>query len=564
MLLQVALISYGVNRPTVTLPLGAVEGVVEGSMRVFRGIPYAEPPVGALRWRAPVAKAAWKPATLDASHDGAGCPQLCALPALACPTVQSEDCLFLNVFTPLTPPSPTKLLPVGVFIHGGDFFQGFGGGPLYTGKGFVERGTLFVAMNYRLGALGFAYSGDASKHSDDLTGNYGLLDQKLVLEWVKANIEAFGGDPNAVTLFGESAGGMSVGTHAVIPSSAALFHRGIIESEPFALPYRTTKTYPAYTREFAHKAGCGDGVVNLKRFEPCLRGASVKGLLAAQAAVRSTTIAMALSVSDLFIPFSPVVDRDAPRGAADTALVIEDQVLRLWQRQATDSKAAPLPIILGTNADEGTIFVYGVSKTPLTSKTEVDVLLALVFGTLNVEKIKKQYPLPSSGDMRPHLAVIVTDSLFRCPARTAALTRRAANSTGPGVYQYHFDQVWSFSLALWNATDPECNVKCCHANELLGVFDPDLSIIKSAKTAAELAMSAAIQSFWSSFMTNPSATPATDGLPSWPPMTSSKAGSEPTMRFYAQPPAAVAVVQIAADAACSFWDGLNYAWLDKK
>ena len=307
LLLWTSLIAPASARPTVVLASGAVEGVVEESMRVFRGIPYAEPPVGALRWRAPVPKAAWKPAVVDASTDGNGCPQICDMPKLACPVKQSEDCLFLNVFAPLA--QPTKPLPVSLFIHGGDFFQGFGGGALYTGKSFVAGGTIFVSMNYRLGALGFAYSGDASKHSDDLIGNYGLMDQTLVLEWVRDNIAAFGGDPAAVTLFGESAGGMSVGTHMVTPSSTALFHRGMIESEPFALPFRTTSTYPAYTREFAHKAGCGDGVINLKRYEPCLRNVSTAKLLAAQTAVRTVPLAMVLSVTDLFIPFSPVVDR---------------------------------------------------------------------------------------------------------------------------------------------------------------------------------------------------------------------------------------------------------------
>jgi carboxylesterase type B len=425
---------------------------------------------------------------------------------------------------------------------------------LYTGKSFVAGGTVFVAMNYRLGALGFAYSGDASKHSDDLIGNYGLMDQRLVLEWVRDNIAAFGGDPDAVTLFGESAGGMSVGTHLVTPSSTALFHRGMIESEPFALPFRTTSTYPAYTREFAHKAGCGDGVVNLKRYEPCLRNVSTAKLLAAQTAVRTVPLAMALSVTDLFIPFSPVVDRSgaASRGgaaaaaAADGTFTISDQVLRLWQQQGKGAgAAAALPAVMGTNADEGTIFVYGVFGTPLTSMLEADAILTLVFGVSNLGKIKKQYPLPKTGDLRPHLSVVVTDSLFRCPTRAAALTRRggAGAAAANAAYQYHFDQIWSFSDALWNATDracvcssattlvapppkrglfavrccdlrsllrrrltptptyahafpvlaAECDSKCCHADELLGVFAPDLSIISSAYTATEAKMSAAIQ-----------------------------------------------------------------------
>ena len=136
----------------------------------------------------------------------------------------------------------------------------------------------------------------------------------------------------------------------------------------------------------------------------------------------------------------------AAAAAADGTFTISDQVLRLWQQQGNGAGvAAAHPVVMGTNADEGTIFVYGVFSSPLLKMLEADAILTLVYGVSNLGKIKKQYPLPKSGDLRPHLSVVVTDSLFRCPMRAAALTRRgsAGAAAANAAYQYHFDQVCS-------------------------------------------------------------------------------------------------------------------------
>ena len=153
---------------------GPVKGQLEGAVRTWRGIPYAAPPVGALRWQNPTPHAPWGDTPRAATADAPGCPQTCKLPSLACPPRFSEDCLGLNVFAPAGATASSKL-PVMFWIHGGNFYQGYGGGALYDGASFAaNHGVVLVSINYRLGALGFLYTG--SDAATDLTGNFGLRD----------------------------------------------------------------------------------------------------------------------------------------------------------------------------------------------------------------------------------------------------------------------------------------------------------------------------------------------------------------------------------------------------
>eukprot|EP00755_Sulcionema_specki_P027449 Sspe_Gene.87785::Locus_59591_Transcript_1_2_Confidence_0.667_Length_767::g.87785::m.87785 len=201
---------------------------------VFRGIPYAAPPVGKLRWAPPTAPTPWK-TPFNASEDGAGCPQECMLPPMACPPRQSEDCLTLNVFTPLGATKGAGY-PVMVWLHGGNFFQGYGGGVLYDGSYIVNRSkVIIVSVTYRLGALGFYAAGN-------LKGSYGYQDQQQAMRWVQTNIANFGGDPKQVTLWGQSAGAMSIALHMTDPVSDPLFHAAIMQSEPFSLPFRSPES----------------------------------------------------------------------------------------------------------------------------------------------------------------------------------------------------------------------------------------------------------------------------------------------------------------------------------
>src|SRR5262245_53355247 len=218
---------------TVDPPAGAVCGLAieappttNRDLYSYRGIPYALPPVGDLRWAPPQPLPRWSDLR-TATAFGAVCPQDGA-------TDDSEDCLFLNIWTPRAAVERQQRLPVMVFIHGGFFVFGAGSLPLHDGSYLAASGNVVVVtLNYRLGALGFLAVPELG-----LTGNYGILDQREALRWVAENIAAFGGDPGKVTIFGESAGAMSVGLHLFsIPADRGRFRAAIMESNPLAIPY---------------------------------------------------------------------------------------------------------------------------------------------------------------------------------------------------------------------------------------------------------------------------------------------------------------------------------------
>lgn len=209
--------------PSVKTKSGVVRGGIEEDVTFFKGIPYAAPPVGANRWRPPQPVTPWKDVR-DATKDCADCPQR-AWPGST--SVQSEDCLFLNVWTPATIDKKSKL-PVMFWIHGGGFTGGSGSGPGSSGKAFAKQGVILVTINYRLGRLGhFAFPALSKENPDEYKGSYAFMDQIAALKWVKDNIAAFGGDPNNVTIFGFSAGGVAVHSLLTIPAAKGLFHKAI-------------------------------------------------------------------------------------------------------------------------------------------------------------------------------------------------------------------------------------------------------------------------------------------------------------------------------------------------
>ncbi|WP_454762261.1 carboxylesterase/lipase family protein [Caulobacter segnis] len=228
MVIAAAQASAADNAPVVKAPAGAVQGLREGSAEVFRAIPYALPPLGARRWRPPAPMPQWE-GVRAAQSMGVACvqPPMAAGPYDRGKVAMSEDCLTLDVTTP----AKADKAPVMVWIHGGTLIWGSGHSPMYDGREFAKRGVVLVSINYRLGVLGYLAHPELSKESpEDISGNYGLLDQIQALRWVRENIAAFGGDPSNVTIFGESAGALSVEYLLASPRARGAFDKAIIES----------------------------------------------------------------------------------------------------------------------------------------------------------------------------------------------------------------------------------------------------------------------------------------------------------------------------------------------
>lgn len=219
--------------PVVRTTAGEVQGVAERDVAAFKGIPYARPPVGKLRWRAPESAAKWQ-GVRTAAANGNACMQLPGLSEAngGYPGVLSEDCLFLNVWTPKA--DRAAKLPVLVWIHGGAYVFGSGSVAVYNGAPLAKKGAVVVTINYRLGQLGF-FAHPALERDEDSPANFGLLDQIAALQWVQQNIAAFGGDPGNVTILGQSAGGKSVLALFASPLARGLFHKGLAMSS-YAVP----------------------------------------------------------------------------------------------------------------------------------------------------------------------------------------------------------------------------------------------------------------------------------------------------------------------------------------
>ncbi len=307
---------------------GRLQGSEENGVQVWKGVPFAAPPVGALRYRPPQPPAIWS-GVREATAFGPTAPQLPSpLNNLFGREQQlsAEDCLYLNVWSPAADGAKR---PVLFWIHGGAFTGGSGSTPWYDGASFARNGdVVVVTINYRLGLLGFLHLADLGGASFAATGNLGILDQVAALRWVKQNIAAFGGDPDNVTIFGESAGGMSVGTLLGTPSAQGLFHKAILQSGA-AHTVRGREAATGIAREALKLLEVDAG--NVER----LRELSVEQILAAQA-----KLAVSRASGGLFA--QPVVDGEAlPRPPLEAV---------------ANGVAAGVPLLLGTNLDEMKLF----------------------------------------------------------------------------------------------------------------------------------------------------------------------------------------------------------------
>src|SRR5438132_1689155 len=315
--------------PRVTFDTGTLEGLDTAGVLVFRGIPYAAPPVGNLRWRPPQPAAHWS-GVRDASKLGHNCIQHQPYDDIdPFAAGVSEDCLYLNVWTKSLPlPASRVPLPVLVWIHGGGFWAGFGGEERHNGGPLAKKGAVVVTLNYRLGPFGFlAHPAFASESPQHAAGNYGLLDQIAALQWVKRNIARFGGDPSRVTIFGESAGGMSVGSLIASPLAKGLFQRAILESGTgVSIGITPRDTARAIAFHFAESLGVYGAGADAARH---LRALSTDTLLAASLHIGPTGTPR----------FFPSVDGWVLPHPVDSAIA--------------HGKANVVPVIAGSNRDEG-------------------------------------------------------------------------------------------------------------------------------------------------------------------------------------------------------------------
>ena len=359
----------------VTLPeFGKLQGVRQSgvggtNIDFFGAIPYAAPPVGTRRWAPPEPPPPWAPSTYNAMDFGHDCWQL--LDPLGNPGAEldkmSEDCLFVNVYTPAGQSKRKKtLLPVLVWLHGGAFQQGGARRAEYDGRRLAERGTIVVTMNYRLGALGFLVSSP-----DGLFGNFGLMDQRAALHWVQQNIRYFGGDPDNVTLFGESAGAVMAVLHLMMNDAGRLFHKVAIQSNPLGLQFRSVVIADFIGEALKQAVDCRDLA--------CLRAERVEEIMRAQ----SLLMGMPRSVGDFFT-WGPILthelkltvggSRRTSLGTSSSSGMFRDLDSWKWQNTrdsswATVNVSQPLkdfdlipddiPIIFGSNKHEGEMFVHG-------------------------------------------------------------------------------------------------------------------------------------------------------------------------------------------------------------
>jgi para-nitrobenzyl esterase len=317
---------------------GRLIGSVSEGLGSFLGIPYAVPPLGALRWQPPVADISWDGAR-SATCFGHPCTQhLDTIPVITeRQRTPSEDCLYLNVWTPA--PGDSAKLPVMVWFHGGAFVVGSGSAAEFDGANLARHGVVVVTVNYRLGPFGFLSHpelADESPHG--ASGNYGLLDQLCALQWVAENIAAFGGDPGSVTLFGESAGGISISCHLASPLSRGLFSRGIMQSGTW---FTITHGLPQTSTDPEQAA------VNASKFAASL-GCNTPGKVIDE--LRKRTDGELLAATERRMLFCPVVDG---------WFLPEDPELIF-----ATAKATPVPTILGFNADEGTRFTRTAPGSP--------------------------------------------------------------------------------------------------------------------------------------------------------------------------------------------------------
>ena len=376
-------------------------------VRSYKGIPFAAPPVGELRWRAPQPVKPWDSIRLSKTF-----ALLCPQPSVALSKDRlGEDCLTVNVWTPAR--TAKARLPVLVSIPGGGFIAGSSALPLYDGERLARENVVVVSINYRLGIFGFLTHPQLSKESPQgISGNYALLDMVAALQWVHRNIAAFGGDPGNVTIWGESAGATAVALLLVVPQSEGLFHKAIMNS-PWSMEYPIGRLREARGARVSAETR-GEKLGSLA----ALRAKSPDELV--QITLSSAAPAATIDPDQNGQTFRPIVD----------GVVIPDDPSALFAKGAFHH----VPMIVGTNGNEGGFF----APRQVTTREQADAWLRDQFGPQAAASLGSLYALNSDAPVQVALTKLTGDALMLMGARSIL---RAAAHYNPNVYQYEFTRV---------------------------------------------------------------------------------------------------------------------------
>lgn len=470
--------------PVIHIKSGSVQGTTDGKVTTFKGIPYAAPPVGEYRWRPPQPVCKWE-GVRDAIEFGSNCAQ--AGWGAAPGTIQegsSEDCLYLNLWIPARTKSDAKL-PVMVWIHGGGFVGGSGAGPGTSGDEFAKQGVILMTFNYRLGRLGhFAFPALSKEHPEEPKGSYAYMDQIAALKWVQENIAAFGGDLNNVTIFGESAGGVSVHSLLTIPAAKGLFQKAISESGGgrdgvlTGRPIREENVDPHYPVS-AETIG-----INFAR-KHGIEGTDE----AALAKLR------ALSMEEIVDGGQETDGQGDPRiysgPILDGKLVVETA-----ESAYKAGRQSKVPLIIGNCSGE-----IGGAFVSLCSTKEA---LFSQFGELK-DEAKAAYDPDGNKEFAEVITKFNTDWVWAEPGR---MTARAFVANGEPAYIYHFGFVPA-SMKQW------MQYGAGHGSEIGYVFNKlNARWGASEVTPEEQNLAQMMNAYWANFAKT--GDPNGEGLPKWP------------------------------------------------
>lgn len=490
------------NAPLVMVSSGYLEGSWQKEIAVFKGVPYAKPPVGELRWRPPQPVESWhgireakkfSPTAwqvmagletfLTGIIEGQGWSRLRtssikAFTKLIPPPKQSEDCLYLNIRSSQI--DPNAKLPVMVWIHGGDHQDGSASDPYYDSNALAEKGVVLVTINYRLGLLGYYAHPELSAESEQgVSGNYGTLDQIAALQWVKENIAVFGGDPNNVTIFGESAGGESVAHMLTSPLARGLFHRAIMQS-PANGGQMTYLKQPFLDYQAVEQ----QGVAFAKQL-----GIMGTAQLAQLRQVAPQTLYDSVRKDLQVGSFYPVID----------GYVLPKSPFEAFY----DGEQAPVPLLVGSNADEGTL-IYPIFESPIAEYRHRKPLPNQIHPSIrdafqaDSYRLTTLYPGLNKGDVKAETDFL-GDIFFGSKARFYAEHAAKAN---PSTFFYMFKRV---------PPSPTQSAGAFHAGELAFVHGATVPILPMNKQ--DWALSEKMVTYWSNFAKT--GNPNDNRLPAW-------------------------------------------------